>query len=301
MSTITQLHPDLRKLIGPNPQAQRIASGFSFTEGPVWDYRHKRLFFSDIPGDTVYVWTEGSGHSVFRQPSGQTNGNTIDRKGRLVSCEHAGRRVSRVSPDGSTLAVADRFEGKRLNSPNDIICASNGDLIFTDPPYGLRQADGTFAPGELGFNGVFRVSTDGHVRLLANDFSRPNGLLLDADESHLYVDDTERQHVRVFDVAPDGTIGNGRVFVELKHGGIASRPDGMKMDVEGNLYVAGNTPEGLWVFRPDGVLIGLIGLDEGPANLAWGGDDWKTLFITAKTSVYRLTMGISGMPVGIEG
>ena len=299
MATSIALHPESRKLVGGEPEAQRIATGFTFTEGPVWDYRHERLLFSDIPGNTVYAWTAEKGHAVFRSPSEHTNGNTIDLQGRVVSCEHTGRQVVRTSPDGSLETAVSNFNGNRLNSPNDVICTSTGDLIFTDPPYGLKQPDGSFAAGELGFNGVFRLSAGGEMTLLVDDFSRPNGLLLNAGESRLFVDDTEHQHVRVFDTAADGTLENGRVFAELKHSDIAARPDGMKMDVEGNIYVAGNTPEGLWVFNPEGTLIGLIGVGEGPANLAWGGDDWRTLFITARTSVYRLTMRVAGMPVGM--
>jgi sugar lactone lactonase YvrE len=298
MAKVLELHPELRKLVGEQPRAERIATGFTFTEGPVWDHRRKRLFFSDVRGDTIYTWTADKGHTVFRQPSAHANGNTIDGRGLLVSCEHAGRRLARTETDGSIVTLVDNYEGKRLNSPNDIICTSSGDLIFTDPPYGLRQPDGSFAEGDLGFNGVFRLSTDGKMTLLIDDFDRPNGLLLNSPESRLFVDDTERQNVRVFDVAADGSLKNGRVFAELDYRDIPSRPDGMKMDVEGNIYVAGNTPEGLWVFDPEGVLLGLIGVGEGPANLAWGGDDWQTLFVTARTSVYRLRMRVAGMPVG---
>jgi gluconolactonase len=194
--------------------------------------------------------------------------------------------------------VVDTFEGKRFNSPNDVICASNGDIIFTDPPYGLRRPDGSFAPGELGFNGVFRVTDGGELTLLADDFIRPNGLLLNADESQLFVDDTDKQHIRVFDIASGGTLKNGRVFAELKYKDVDARPDGMKMDTEGNIYVAANTPEGVWVFSPDGALLGLIAIGEEPSNVAWGGEKWRTLFVTARSSVYMLDMNVTGMPVG---
>ena len=296
MANLIELHPEIRNLVGNEPEAQRIATGFAFTEGPVWDYRHKRLLFSDIPGDTVYAWTPDNGHAIFRSPSGHTNGNTIDRQGRIISCEHSGRQVVRMSPDGSLEVAVSRFNGRRLNSPNDVICTSTGDLIFTDPPYGLRQPDGSFSGGELDFNGVFRLAADGRLMLLIDDFTRPNGLLLNAEERQLYVDDTEHRHVRVFDVDAEGTLENGRVFAQLKHGEIESLPDGMKMDVEGNIYIAGNTVEGLWVFNPEGTLVGLISVGEEPANLCWGGEDWRTLFITARTSVYRLPMRVAGMP-----
>lgn len=299
MANIVALHAEIKRLVGKDAQAQRVAHGFTFTEGPVWDVRRGRLLFSDVPGNTVYQWTPEKGHTVFRRPSANANGNTFDLTGRLVSCEHAGRRVSRENRDGEFETVAGRYEGKLLNSPNDVICASNGDIIFTDPPYGLRRADGSFAEGEIGFNGVFRVSDSGKMTLLADDFIRPNGLLLNAEESQLFIADTEKQHLRVFDIAHDGTLENDRVFAQVKHAGIESRPDGMKMDVEGNIYVAANTLEGLWVFNPEGTLLGMIGVGEEPANLAWGGEDWKTLFITARTSVYRLSMRVAGMPVGV--
>ncbi|MBI3330145.1 MAG: SMP-30/gluconolactonase/LRE family protein [Nitrospinae bacterium] len=175
-----------------------------------------------------------------------------------------------------------------------------GDIYFTDPPYGLRQPDGSFVGQELDCYGVYRCSpADGRLTLLIDDFVRPNGLVLNAAETQLFICDTERHHVRVFDMGADGTLRNGRVFVELTHADLVGRPDGMKMDVEGNLYVAGSTPEGLWVFNPEGRLIGLIGVPEGPANLAWGGVDWKTLFVTARTSVYRIPMKVAGMPVAL--
>ena len=298
MASIIELHPALGKILEPNVTAEKVATGFTFTEGPVWDYRRKRLVFSDIPNNTVFQWTEAEGHAVVRKPSDHTNGNTIDHQGRLISCEHAGRRVSLSDEDGSVSTLADRYEGKRLNSPNDVIYSSRGEVFFTDPPYGLRQPDGSFTEGELQFSGVYRLSENGELQLLVDDFERPNGLVMDEGEAHLFVDDTQNHHVRVFDIADDRSLTNGRVFAELKYSGVTGRPDGMKMDIQGNLYVAGNTIEGIWVFNPEGVLIGLVGVGEEPANLAWGGDGWKTLFVTARTSVYRLPMRVAGQPVG---
>jgi sugar lactone lactonase YvrE len=298
MATITVLDPALTKLVNPDAQIQRIATGFQFTEGPVWHSRERHLIFSDIPGDTLYRWTVGQGHRVFRRPSGQANGNTYDRQGQLVTCEHANRRVSRTALDGTVEVLASHYMNKRLNSPNDVICAANGDIYFTDPPYGLRQPDGSFVGQELDFCGVYRVSAaDGTVTLLVDDFIRPNGLVLNATETQIFIDDTERHHVRVFDIGTDGALQNGRVFAELTYGEAVGRPDGMKMDVEGNLYVAGGTLEGIWVFNSEGRLYGFIRVGEGPANLAWGGDHWRTLFVTARTSVYCVPMRVAGMPV----
>lgn len=301
MTQIQVLDASFERLVDPQAEIENIATGFTFTEGPVWHSRSRRLIFSDIPNDTLYMWTETAGHKLFRKPSGQGNGNTFDRHGRLCTCEHANRRVSRTTADGAVETLASHFEGKRLNSPNDVICASNGDVYFTDPPYGLRQPDGSFQGQELPYCGVFRWSAaDDRLTLLLDDFVRPNGLALNADETQLYICDTEHHHVRVFDRQADGTLRHGRMCAELLHGDVLGRADGMKLDVEGNLYVAGNTQEGIWVFNPDGRLIGFIGVGELAANLAWGGDDWRTLYITARTSVYQVPMKIAGQPVAID-
>jgi len=248
---------------------------------------------------------EGGGVEVFRRPSGGGNGNTYDSAGRLITCEHAKRRVSRTALDGTIETLASHYDGKRLNSPNDVIVTPGGDIIFTDPPYGLRTPDGSIHGQELPFNGVFRLSAhSGELSLLVDDFDRPNGLVISDDGSRLFVADTAREHVRVFDLAPDGSLTNSRLFVDRFEGrtgtGTPARPDGMKLDSRGNLYVAANTVEGIWVFSPAGELIGQIGLDETPANLAWGGDDWRTLFVTATTSVYRVPMKVAGQPVVIH-
>jgi sugar lactone lactonase YvrE len=301
MAEIHVLDASIERLVDPHAPIENIATGFTFTEGPVWHSQDRRLLFSDIPNDTLYVWTQDDGQQVFRKPSGQGNGNTFDRQGRLLTCEHANRRVSRTARDGSVETLASRYDGKRLNSPNDVICASNGDVYFSDPPYGLRQPDGSFKGQELPYCGVFRWSAaDGQLTLLIDDFERPNGLALNAQETELYICDTEHHHVRVFDRSADGSLRHGRVCAQLIHGDVLGRADGMKLDVEGNLYVAGNTPEGIWVFNPGGKLIGFISVGELAANLAWGGDDWRTLYITARTSVYAVPMKIPGQPVVIR-
>jgi sugar lactone lactonase YvrE len=300
MAGIVALDPRLHSIVDPNATYEKIADGFIFTEGPVWHSREKHLTFSDIQGNTLYRWTEGNGHEVFRRPSGEANGNSYDRQGRLLTCEHKGRRVSRTAADGSVETLASHFEGGQLNSPNDVVCASNGDLYFTDPPYGLRQPDGSFAAQDLDFCGVFRLSPDGALTLLVSDFIRPNGLVLSADEKRMFIADTQEHHVRVFDVTPDGLSG-GEVFCDVSHEGAIGRPDGMKLDQQGNLYVTGNTDHGVWVYDPQGTLLGFIGVGEPPTNCAFGDDDWKTLYVTARTSVYRVRLKVPGMPVVIEG
>ena len=268
---------------------ERLASGFQFTEGPVW-MPGGFLLFSDIPASRIYSWSDAEGTAVWRFPSGQSNGLTVDRQNRLIACEHGNRRVTRTERDGSVAAVADRFEGGRLNSPNDVIVKSDGTIYFTDPPYAIRPEQ-----REQPYNGVYRILTDGTLDLVADDFERPNGLAFSPDESILYIDDSAYRHVRAFDVRPDGTLANSRVLADMDHPQPGS-PDGMKVDVQGNLYVTGAT--GVWVFEPDGSCLGTIVPPERPANCAWGGEDRRTLYITAQTSLYRVRMRVSGVPVG---
>jgi sugar lactone lactonase YvrE len=293
----------LNDLVASDAEPEKIASGYQFTEGPVWHSRDESLIFSDVRGGAMYRWTERGGATVFRQASGVGNGNTYDPQMRLLTCEHEGRRVSRTAADGTVETLVSHYQGKRLSSPNDVICTRSGDVIFTDPPYGLRRPDGTFGPQEIPFNGVFRLSASGELKVLVEDFERPNGLVLSQDGARLFIADTAHEHVRVFDVGSDGSLSNGRIFVEgfqAQVGGAATaRPDGMKLDSLGNLYVAANTAEGVWVFSPQGELLGNIALPETPANLAWGGAGWRTLFVTATTSVYRLPMKVAGQAVPI--
>ena len=294
---INFIDPSFEKLLVPGAEIESIAGGFGFTEGPVWNSEQQKLIFSDIHGDAMYTWSK-EGCDIFRRPSGQANGNTYDRQGRLITCEHKNRRVSRTRKDGTIETLADNYEGKRLNSPNDVVCSSAGDIYFTDPPYGLIQPDGSIKDGELDFFGVYRLSSrDGSLVLLIDDFIRPNGILLGRDESQLFIADTELLHIRVFDISTGGKLQNGRIFAELRYENIEGRPDGMKIDAAGNLYVAGGLVGSVWVFDPTGKLIGLIEFPEGPANLAWGGKDWRMLFVTARTSVYCFSMNTAGLPV----
>lgn len=285
--------PAFHRLIPQETPIERIAGGFGFTEGPVW--RGDHLLFSDIPRNRIVRWRElpeGPEVTTFRYPSGNSNGLTLDRQGRLIACEHGNRRVSRTEPDGTVVSLAERYEGRRLNSPNDVVVRSDGGVYFTDPPYGLRNlTEGK----ELPFQGVYRIEPDGRLTLLVDDFERPNGLAFSPDETVLYIDDSARRHIRAFDVRPDGTLANGRVFFDMQSPDSGS-PDGMKVDVQGNIFCTG--PGGTWVITPAGRLLGRIITPEQPANLAWGGPDWSTLFITARTSVYRLRTATTGIRVG---
>jgi gluconolactonase len=296
--------PEYRRLVPHDQTIERIATGFGFTEGPVWNGDH--LLFSDIPNNRIVRWRqlpEGPEVTTFRCPSGfplgqptkvgqmGSNGLTLDRQGRLLACEHGNRRVSRTEADGSVVALAERWEGKRLNSPNDVVVRSDGSIFFTDPPYGLfERTEGK----ELEFQGVYRIDPDGSLHLAVDDFERPNGLAFSPDERTLYVDDSAHRHIRAFDVSDDGRLRNGRVFADLAHPEEGS-PDGMKVDTEGNVYCTGAV--GIWVFNPAGALLGRIVTPERPANCAWGDADWKTLFITARPSVYRVRVAVPGVPV----
>lgn len=286
--------PKLLDLIDADAQIEQLGTGCEFTEGPVWNAEGEFLLFSDIPANQMKKWTAAEGITNFRVPSGKSNGLTYDKQGRLVTAEHANRRVSRTEPDGTVLTIASHYDGKRLNSPNDVVVKSDGSIYFSDPPYGLTADYGVEGEQDLDFQGVYRLSPDGqNLTLLVDDFDRPNGLCFSPDESILYIDDTERMHIRAFDVQPDGTIANGRVFAEEE--GDDGVPDGMKIDVHGNVYLTG--PGGIWIFDTSGEHLGIIQTPERAANLGWGGDNWSTLFITASTSVYRLHCKVSGIPV----
>lgn len=271
---------------------EQVAGGFGFTEGPVWcgDY----LLFSDIPQNRIVRWhrlSEGPEVTTFRSPSGNSNGLTLDRSRRLIACEHSTRRVTRTDNDGSITVLAEQYQGKRLNSPNDVVVRSDGGIYFTDPPYGLTNMNEW---KELPFNGVYCLAPDGELVLLVDDFDRPNGIAFSPDESILYVNDTARRHIRAFDVKPDGNISNGRTLIEME-GAEPGAPDGMKVDSQGNIYCTG--PGGFWIIEPGGKSLGRIMPPELPANLAWGDADWKSLYLTARPSIYRLRLNVPGVPV----
>lgn len=286
--------PKLLDLIDADAELTQLGTGCEFTEGPVWHAEGKFLLFSDIPANQMKKWTAEEGITNFRVPSGKSNGLTYDKQGRLVTCEHANRRVSRTEADGTVVTIASHYEGKRLNSPNDVIVKSDGSIYFSDPPYGLTADYGVEGEQDLDFQGVYRLSPDGQtLTLLVDDFDRPNGLCFSPDESIIYINDTERMHIRVFDVQSDGTIANGRIFAEEE--GEDGVPDGMKIDVHGNIYLTG--PGGIWIFDPAGEHLGVLQTPERAANLGWGGDDWSTLFITASTSLYSIQCKVAGIPV----
>jgi gluconolactonase len=274
----------LWELLPRQPHLERIASGFRFTEGPVWVAASQTLYFSDIPASRIYGWSNGK-HTVYRQPSGHANGLTLDGRGRLIACEHSTRRVMRTEPDGTITVLADTYSGKRLNSPNDVVVKRDGSIYFTDPPYGIQPHQ-----REQPHNGVYRIAPDGMLSLLTDILEGPNGLAFSPDESRLYVDDSMRRHLRVFDVQADGTLTGGAVVYDMNTPA-PGNPDGMKLDVCGNLYVTG--PGGVWVFSPQLRHLGTIDLPEIPANCAWG-DDGRSLYITARTSVYRLRLLVGG-------
>ncbi len=277
--------------------AEKVAGGFQFLEGPVWVAARQELLFSDIPASKIHRYKSGK-FDVFRHPSGQANGNTLDPQGRLVTCEHETRRVTRTKFDGTVVPVATHFEGKRLNSPNDVVCKSDGSIYFSDPPYGVKSEE-----RELDFQGVFRVVASAvpsrpaqtasavdsgryTVQLLVRDFVKPNGLAFSPDEKILYIADTELGHIRAFDVLSDGSITNSHIFCKVE------RPDGMRVDVEGNLYIA--AMKAVEIFDVTGKKISEITLPERPANIAFGDADRQTLYICARTSLYRARVAIAG-------
>jgi gluconolactonase len=276
-------------------QFEQLGTGFLFTEGPVWHPAGKFLLFSDMPGDHVRRWSARDGITTFRKPSNMANGNTYDRQGRLLTCEHASSQVTRTEADGRIVALATHFRDRELNSPNDIVCRSDGAIYFSDPPYGRARFYGRERPQALDFQGVYRVGPDPRQpELLVDDFDRPNGLCFSLDERRLFVNDTARQHIRVFDVTPDGGLGNGRLWAETK-GDKPGAPDGMKIDSAGHVYCSG--PGGIHVFDPDANLREVIEVPEYTANFAWGDDDHRSLFITAATSLYRIRTAVPGQPV----
>jgi len=281
-------------VVGPDVTFEKIAGGCLFTEGPLWHPRGRYLLWSDMPGDHLRRWSATDGVTTFRQPCGKSNGLTWDRQGRLLACEHATSQVTVTLADGATHPIATHWNGKQLNSPNDIVCAADGDIYFSDPPYGRAEFFGVLRPQELSFQGVFRAGTDPRSpTLLVDDFDRPNGLCFSLDGRRLFVNDTARQHIRVFDVKGDGTLAGGRVWAETKGEGPGA-PDGMKLDSQGNVYCCG--PGGIHVFTSDAVDLGVIRVPEHTANMAFGDDDFRSLYITASTSVYRIRVRMPGLP-----
>jgi gluconolactonase len=269
---------------------ERLFGDGRWTEGPAYFAAGRYLLFSDIPNDRVLRWDETTGAvGVLRQPARYANGHTVDRLGRLISCEQGPRRVTRTEPDGSVTVLADRFGGNRFNSPNDVVEHSDGSVWFTDPSYGIdSDYEGHRAPSELDGCHVYRIDPAGAVRRVADDFDRPNGLAFSSDERTLYIADSRRDHIRRFRVAPDGALTGGDVFVTCEAGTF----DGLRLDDEGRIWAA--THEGLHCFAPDGTLIGKLHVPEIASNLTFGGAHRNVLFITASTSVYALKVNVNG-------
>jgi gluconolactonase len=290
------------ELVDESAEVEQLGTGFTFTEGPIWN-PEGFLLFSDMPGDVRRRWDPDSGVTEVANPSNKGNGMTIDNDGRLVVCEHVTSSVVRMDPDGKgggREVLATHYEGRELNSPNDVVVKSDGAIYFTDPTYGRMPGFGIEREQDLDFQGVYRIAPEGgDPQLLVDDFDQPNGLCFSTDESLLYINDTTRAHIRVFDVADDGTIANSRVLADGIGSGsleVGDLVDGMKLDERGNVWVTG--PGGVCVFDPDGNHIGTVEVPENVGNINWarppGGQDWNWLMIPATSSMYRVQCKVSG-------
>ena len=285
------LRPDFEELVELDAPVIQVATGFMFTEGPAWHPVDHFLLFSDMPGDVRRRWDARHGVAEIRRPANKCNGMTYDADLNLVVCEHATSLLVRESPDGRREVLASHFEGKELNSPNDACVRSDGSIYFSDPWYGRTADFGVERPRELGFQGVYRVAPGGQGPQLLVDrdlFDQPNGLCFSPDETLLYVNDTAKRLIRVFNVAPDGSLSRDRLFASaIQSSDRRGVPDGMKCDERGNVWVTG--PGGVWVYASSGELIGKLHIPEVVGNLAWGGGEFRTLFLTASKSIYRVT------------
>ena len=308
---ITKKDPALDEIVPAGAKIEKLAGGFLFTEGPIWVPRSEEsegyLLFSDPNNNVIYRWTQDGQLSIFMTKSGYrgmdigeygqpgSNGLTLDKQGRLTINQHGNRRVVRMEKNGQLTVLADHYEGKRLNSPNDLVYKSDGALYFTDPPFGLPKFFDD-PRKELPYSGVFRVSPDGKsVQLLTKELSGPNGLAFSPDEKYFYVDnwDEKKKIIMRYEVNADGTVSNGKVFFDMTSADGEDALDGLKVDTKGNLYVSG--PGGLWIISPEGRHLGTIAGPEHPHNFAWGDDDGKTLYLCAKTGLYRIRLNIPGI------
>lgn len=277
-----------RMILPEGSRAEKVEGGFQFTEGPAWD-RAGNLYFSDIPADTIHRLDAQGKVSVLLKPSAQANGLAVDRSGDIIACRHEARDVARVAPDGKVAVIVDSFDGKRLNSPNDLAISREGAIYFTDPAYGLQGQ-----PGEQPVEGVYRIAPDGAVTRVIADMVRPNGIVIGPGEKTLYVADSARKVIRTYDIAGDGSAANGRDFAAVE-----GTPDGMTLDGMGNLYCAAGG--GVWVFDYAGNKLGVIPVPETPSNCTFGGPDLKTLFVTARSSLYRVNLGVAGWKAQFVG
>ena len=300
--SIYEIHDErFRQLIVASARLEELYGECRWAEGPVWFADLNCLIWSDIPNQRMLRWVPDGGVSVFRFPSNFVNGNTRDRQGRLISCEHGGRRVVRTEVDGTLTILADRYQGKRLNSPNDVVVRSDGSIWFTDPTYGIKSDyEGYRAEPEQATRNVYRLDPEtGALDAVITDFGQPNGLAFSPDETSLYVADsasshdvTAPRHIRVFDVVGEMTVANGRVFCSLDNG----LPDGFRIDVQGNLWTSAG--DGVHCFSPEGTLLGKILVPQTVANLTFGGPRRNRLFITATTSVYSVFVATNGVTLG---
>jgi gluconolactonase len=312
---VARINPALDEIVPFDSKVEKVAGNFGFLEGPVWVQKGGYLLFSDIPANVINKFNPADGKVSIAFPySGFTgadssgvgmqmdngsalvillgsNGIALDPQGRIVFCTHGDHQIVRVEPDGRRTVLASQFEGKRLNSPNDLVFKSGGDLYFTDPPAGLREGDKD-PKKELPFNGVF-LFKDGKLRLLLKDMALPNGLAFTPDEKFLYVNDSAKKTITRYEVLPDDSLGNGQLFIDMNADKGPGVPDGMKVDQKGNVYCTG--PGGVWIMSPEGRHLGTILTTELPANLAFGDSDHKTLYLTARTGLYRIRLKIPGM------
>ena len=291
MSDVQADSEAIRELIDPEEGVKQLASGFTFTEGPIWHPKDHSLLFSDMPGDVRRRYTPGSGVEEVMRPSNKCNGMTYDSELNLIVCEHVTSSLIRENVDGTREVLASHFDGKELNSPNDVVVASDGSIYFSDPWYGRMPVFGEERDRELGWQGVFRLPPGGDdIQLVVDrdEFEQPNGLCFSPDESLLYINDTPRALIRVYDVNSDGSLSGGRLFFDGIGSGVIEEgiPDGMKCDELGNVWVTG--PGGVWVISVEAEHIGTISIPENVGNLTWGGADWHTLFMPSSTSLYSI-------------
>lgn len=293
------LDPRFKPLVKTSAIVQHLYTGALWSEGPAWFPAHRSLVWSDIPNDRMLRLDEASGTvAVFRQPCGFTNGNTVDREGRLVSCEHGGRRVSRTEHDGRVTVLADRHAGKRLNSPNDVVVKSDGSVWFTDPAYGIdSDYEGNRATSEIGACHVYRIDPGGEVAVAADDFVRPNGLCFSPDERRLYIADTGvshvvdgPRHIRAFDVGAEGRLSGGAVFATCEAGVF----DGFRCDDAGRIWTS--AADGVHCYDPDGTLLGKVAVPERVANVCFGGPRMNRLYVCATSSLYAVHLAVRGAP-----
>lgn len=288
----------MTELLLPDSKLERHCTGAIWSEGPVYFSEGDYILWSDIPNNRMLRWSDTEGMSVYREPSNFTNGHTRDREGRLISCEHGGRRISRTEPDGSVVCVVDNYQGKKLNSPNDVVVKSDGTIWFTDPPYGIMSnEEGYQAESEIGVNYVYRFDpSNEELSVVAEDFDKPNGLAFSPDESLLYISDTGASHdpegahhIRVFDVVDGKSLANGRVFAVVDPG----LADGFRLDIHGNLFTS--SEDSIQVYTAAGEKIGKIMVPEKIANCTFGGRDKNRLFIVASSSLYSITLNTRGV------